>query len=51
MENRTDLEGGSDGAATAERAATRPQMDEIIPVYRRDCHEEVGNVERLGEWG
>ncbi|KAG9336307.1 hypothetical protein JZ751_002654 [Albula glossodonta] len=25
----------------AKKTANRPQIDEIVPVYRRDCHEEV----------
>lgn len=25
----------------AKKEAGKPQVDEIVPVYRRDCHEEV----------
>lgn len=25
----------------AKKNATKPLLDEIVPVYRRDCHEEV----------
>ncbi|XP_010224847.1 PREDICTED: Golgi resident protein GCP60 [Tinamus guttatus] len=25
----------------AKKSANKPQLDEIVPVYRRDCHEEV----------
>lgn len=25
----------------AKKEAAKPQVDEIVPVYRRDCHEEV----------
>ena len=33
-ENKADVEQGS-------KQDNRPPTDEIIPVYRRDCHEEV----------
>ena len=33
-----DVERGSNKAA---KDANKPPTDEIIPVYRRDCHEEV----------
>jgi acyl-CoA-binding protein len=35
-DSRTDIERGC-----REKDATRPLSDEVIPVYRRDCHEEV----------
>ncbi|CAD6193703.1 unnamed protein product [Caenorhabditis auriculariae] len=34
-----DVESG--GAPRRERNPNKPRQDEIIPVYRRDCHEEV----------
>lgn len=34
VENKADVEQGS-------KQDNKPPTDEIIPVYRRDCHEEV----------
>ncbi len=30
------------GSRAREKASNRPTTDEIVPIYRRDCHEEVG---------
>nr|XP_023662799.1 Golgi resident protein GCP60 isoform X1 [Paramormyrops kingsleyae] len=39
-----DEDDGGDGHSEQEKAkktSSKPQVDEIVPVYRRDCHEEV----------
>ena len=38
-----DVETGPGSGNGGEKPAdpNRPQVDEIIPVYRRDCHDEV----------
>ncbi|KAI1719418.1 golgi-dynamics membrane-trafficking domain-containing protein [Ditylenchus destructor] len=33
--------GGTNGAKQKPRDPNKPLVDEVIPVYRRDCHEEV----------
>ncbi|XP_070788520.1 Golgi resident protein GCP60 [Pituophis catenifer annectens] len=43
-ESSEDEEEEEEHASTEEKAkknANKPQLDEIVPVYRRDCHEEV----------
>ncbi|KAG8443839.1 hypothetical protein GDO86_009142 [Hymenochirus boettgeri] len=43
-ESSEDEEEDEENANSEEKAkknASKPQMDEIVPVYRRDCHEEV----------
>ncbi|XP_033000550.1 Golgi resident protein GCP60 [Lacerta agilis] len=43
-ESSEDEEEEEENASSEEKAkknANKPQLDEIVPVYRRDCHEEV----------
>ena len=39
QQNSNDVETGSPSRRA--RDPSKPRQDEIIPVYRRDCHEEV----------
>lgn len=36
-----DEEDEENSEEKAKRKSSKPQLDEIVPVYRRDCHEEV----------
>lgn len=36
-----DVEGAGAGGRVKPRDPNKPSVDEVIPVYRRDCHEEV----------
>ncbi|KAI1720721.1 golgi-dynamics membrane-trafficking domain-containing protein [Ditylenchus destructor] len=36
-----EVGGGANGAKPKPRDPNKPLVDEVIPVYRRDCHEEV----------
>ncbi|XP_068088922.1 Golgi resident protein GCP60 [Hyperolius riggenbachi] len=40
-EDEEEEEENPNNAEKAKKNANKPQVDEIVPVYRRDCHEEV----------
>lgn len=40
--NTNDVEGAVESAQAKPRDPNKPQVDEVIPVYRRDCHKDVG---------
>lgn len=40
-DDEEDDEGDHPNEEKAKKEAGKPQVDEIVPVYRRDCHEEV----------